>query len=123
MVDVSLAASAAHLFAALSDWGARSLGPKAYKASARMTAAAMRIRFRVTLLSVKGPGWTASKPQRTSRARELLGWQPAYDGRAVLREALAGLRMPTGGPTAPLDPGTSGWLRSHELATGVGERA
>jgi UDP-glucose 4-epimerase len=57
-----------------------------------------------------------------ARAREELGWAPRHTGREALRAFLTGLEQNTGGPTPPLARSTSGRLRSHELATGVGGR-
>jgi nucleoside-diphosphate-sugar epimerase len=58
----------------------------------------------------------------TARARELLGWTPRHDAPAAVQAFLTGLRSHRGGPTPPLSPETSGTLRSHELATGTGQR-
>ena len=57
-----------------------------------------------------------------SRARAELGWRPTHDSVAAVETLLEGMRTAKGGPTPPLDPATSGPLRSHELATGVGTR-
>lgn len=58
-----------------------------------------------------------------TRARAELGWEPVHDARAAMADVLAGLRDPRGDATPPLAPATSGPLRSHEVATGIGERA
>jgi hypothetical protein len=56
----------------------------------------------------------------TSRARDELGWQPTVSSLDALAEMIDGMRTGAGGPTPPLDPATSGPLRSQEIATGVG---
>lgn len=56
------------------------------------------------------------------RAREELGWSPTVNGVQALAAFLSGLQRGAGAPTPPLDPATSGRLRSHEFATGVGSR-
>lgn len=56
----------------------------------------------------------------TRRAREELGWQPARRAEDALAALLAGWRSPHGAPTPPLDPVSSGPLRSRELGTAVG---
>lgn len=56
----------------------------------------------------------------TTRARTELGWTPRIDALDALEAVIAGMRTGAGGQTPPLDPRTSGPLRSRELATGVG---
>ena len=56
------------------------------------------------------------------RARTELGWQPQFDARASVAAFLEGTERDDDGPTPPLAGDTSGALRSHEIATGVGER-
>jgi UDP-glucose 4-epimerase len=56
------------------------------------------------------------------RARTELGWEPRVSAADAVRSFLDGLRRGSGHPTPPLDPRTSGPLRSHEVATGVGAR-
>ncbi|MBP2372063.1 nucleoside-diphosphate-sugar epimerase [Pseudonocardia parietis] len=58
----------------------------------------------------------------TTRARDELGWQPRHSSLDAMREFLDGLRDGAGMDTPPLAPSTSGPLRSHEVATGVGVR-
>jgi nucleoside-diphosphate-sugar epimerase len=58
----------------------------------------------------------------TRRAREELGWTPRHGAAEAVETFLEGLRSGEGGPTPPLSPETSGPMRSHEVATGVGER-
>ncbi|HVM15151.1 MAG TPA: NAD-dependent epimerase/dehydratase family protein [Egibacteraceae bacterium] len=59
----------------------------------------------------------------TSRARDELGWHPEHNSVFALLDVFTGMREGAGLPTPPLDPDTSGRLRSHEIATGVGEQA
>jgi nucleoside-diphosphate-sugar epimerase len=72
------------------------------------------------------PGWLdmgLSVPLLdTRRAREELGWEPRRDAVATLLELLEGMRQGAGLPTPPLDPATSGPLRSLELLGGIGHR-
>ncbi|WP_026313430.1 NAD-dependent epimerase/dehydratase family protein [Actinomadura flavalba] len=58
----------------------------------------------------------------TTRARTELGWTPAHTGLDAITEFLDGFRAGTGLPTPPLAPRTSGRLRAHEFATGLGRR-
>jgi UDP-glucose 4-epimerase len=55
-----------------------------------------------------------------ARARAELGWEPRFTSTEALLELLKGLRQGAGYPTPPLDPATSGPLRSREFRTGVG---
>jgi len=55
-----------------------------------------------------------------SRARKLLGWEPARSSVQAFLELLAGIREGRGFPTPPLAESTSGPARVRELATGVG---
>jgi UDP-glucose 4-epimerase len=58
----------------------------------------------------------------TTRAREVLGWQPTRDGGSALLELLEGIRTEAGAPTPTLHPGGDGRLRSREILTGIGAR-
>ena len=58
----------------------------------------------------------------SERARRVLDWEPRHGADEALLELLEGLRAGRGLPTPPLDPDTSGPLRSREFATGVGAR-
>jgi UDP-glucose 4-epimerase len=58
----------------------------------------------------------------TGRAREVLDWQPHLSGLDAITEFLDGLRDGDDGPTPPLASATSGRLRRHEFATGIGSR-
>jgi nucleoside-diphosphate-sugar epimerase len=57
-----------------------------------------------------------------SRARSLLGWEPARSSVEAFLDLLSGIREGRGFPTPPLAESTSGPARTRELATGVGER-
>lgn len=59
----------------------------------------------------------------TTRARTELGWIPQHSAVDALLEVVSGMREGAGLATPPLDPRTSGRLRSHELATEVGGQA
>jgi UDP-glucose 4-epimerase len=58
----------------------------------------------------------------TTRAREVLGWQPTRDAGGALLELLDGIRTQAGSPTPTLKPGGDGRLRSREILSGVGAR-
>jgi UDP-glucose 4-epimerase len=58
----------------------------------------------------------------TTKAKELLGWEPEVSSLQALEDLLRGLRHAEGGPTPPLEPNAGGPLRIRELATGVGQR-
>jgi UDP-glucose 4-epimerase len=58
----------------------------------------------------------------SSRAREVLGWQPRRDAGGALLELLEGIRASAGSPTPTLKPGGDGRLRAREFLTGVGAR-
>jgi nucleoside-diphosphate-sugar epimerase len=58
----------------------------------------------------------------TTRAREVLGWQPTRDAGDALLELLDGIRTEAGSPTPTLEPGGDGRLRSREILRGVGAR-
>jgi UDP-glucose 4-epimerase len=58
----------------------------------------------------------------TTRAREVLGWQPTRDAGDALLELLDGIRTQAGSPTPTLKPGGDGRLRSREILSGMGAR-
>ncbi len=72
------------------------------------------------------PGWLDLALETplldTTRARTELGWTPSRTATESLLELMEGVREGAGRETPPLDPDTSGPLRSQELATGIGER-
>ena len=59
---------------------------------------------------------------RMDRAREVLGWTPAYSSVDAVRAMLEGMREGAGMDTAPLAP-DSGRRRLREFATGAGARS
>jgi UDP-glucose 4-epimerase len=58
----------------------------------------------------------------TSRARQELGWTPAYSSEDAFLDLLEGLRRGAGLDTPPLSPKTGGPFRIREVLTGVGKR-
>ncbi|MGZ6643311.1 MAG: NAD-dependent epimerase/dehydratase family protein [Solirubrobacteraceae bacterium] len=58
----------------------------------------------------------------STRAREVLGWQPTHDAGDVLLELLEGIRTQAGSPTPTLEPGGDGRPRAREILSGVGAR-
>ena len=58
----------------------------------------------------------------SSRARQELGWVPAYSATEALAELLAGIRSASDLDTPPLARDTSGPARLRELLTGIGSR-
>jgi nucleoside-diphosphate-sugar epimerase len=72
------------------------------------------------------PGWVdmaLDVPLMDStRARDVLGWQPTRDAGDTLLELLDGMRTEAGSPTPTLEPGGDGRLRSREILSGIGAR-
>ena len=72
------------------------------------------------------PGWVdmalAVPLMDSSRAREVLGWQPRRDAGSALLELLEGIRSSAGSPTPTLQPGGDGRLRAREILSGLGSR-
>ena len=70
------------------------------------------------------PGWVdivmRSPLLDTTRIRKELGWTPARSSVSTLDELVTGVVEGADGDTPPLAGATSGPLRSHEIATGVG---
>jgi UDP-glucose 4-epimerase len=91
--------------------------------SPRVLRAAASVSWRLRLQPTP-PGWLdlglAVPVMATGRAREELGWSARRSSLEALRDLIEGLRTGAGYPTPPLDPRTSGPLRSRELRTGVG---
>ncbi len=104
---------------------AQVLGARTFPVPRRVTRVAVGAAWAAHLVPAS-PGlfdMLAALPiMRTDRARDELGWQPRFGGRATFRELWDGLLSGTGAPTPPLDPRTSGGLRSQELRSGVGHR-
>jgi UDP-glucose 4-epimerase len=86
-------------------------------------AAALSWRLR---LQPTSPGWIdlgLSAPiMDVGRAKRELGWEPRHRADDALLELLDGIRRGGGAATPPLDPASSGPLRSAEFRTGVGGR-
>jgi UDP-glucose 4-epimerase len=72
------------------------------------------------------PGWVdmalAVPLMDSSRAREVLGWQPRRESGSALLELLEGIRASAGTPTPTLQPGGDGRLRAREILSGLGSR-
>jgi nucleoside-diphosphate-sugar epimerase len=77
-------------------------------------------------LQPSSPGWIdlalGVPTMDTSRARELLGWEPQVTSLEALDDLLTGIRDAEGAPTPPLEPKAGGPLRAREVATGVGQK-
>lgn len=58
----------------------------------------------------------------TTRARQLLGWEPRHSSTQALNELIEGIRRAAGDDTPPLAPSTSGPLRVREWLSGLGAR-
>jgi nucleoside-diphosphate-sugar epimerase len=58
----------------------------------------------------------------STRAREVLGWEPMWGAEDTLLDLLAGLHEGAGLATPPLDAKTAGPLRVGEVLAGVGSR-
>jgi nucleoside-diphosphate-sugar epimerase len=87
-----------------------------------LVSASWRLRLQPT-----SPGWLdmglGVPLMDIRRAREELGWSATRTSTETLAELLEGMRRGDGAPTPPLDPGSSGPLRSNELRTRVGGRS
>lgn len=77
-------------------------------------------------LQPTSPGWVdmgIESPLMTStRAREVLGWNPRHSSGEAIRELLSGMASGRGDPTPPLDPKAGGPLRIREFLSGIGAR-
>jgi UDP-glucose 4-epimerase len=97
--------------------------PVPVRAPVLRSAAAAAFRLRLTPTP---PGWVdmalAVPLMDTTRAREVLGWQPTRDAGDTLLELLDGMRTEAGSPTPTLEPCGDGRLRSREILSGVGAR-
>lgn len=70
------------------------------------------------------PGWVDmgldAPVMDTTRARDVLGWQPRYSAQEALLELLEGIRSSEGAPTPPLGRDAGGPGRLKELLTRIG---
>jgi nucleoside-diphosphate-sugar epimerase len=102
---------------------ARALGSRTFQLAPAIVRYAAWASWKLRLQPTS-PGWLdmgmLSPIMDTARARKELGWKPLFTTEATLRELLDGLREGAGMKTPPLDPASSGPLRSREFATGVG---
>jgi nucleoside-diphosphate-sugar epimerase len=103
----------------------RLLGARPVPVPARVLRAAAAAAWRARLTPTP-PGWVdmaLSVPlMYVTRAAAELHWRPGRSSGEALLDLLEGLRHDAGLPTPPLDPKTSGPLRSRELAGGIGAR-
>jgi len=104
---------------------ARTLGARRVKVPARLVRLVADATWRLHLQPTP-PGWLdlalGTPLLDTARIRTELGWTPTVSANDALLELMEGVREGAGIETPPLDPDTSGPIRSRELATGVGER-
>jgi nucleoside-diphosphate-sugar epimerase len=104
---------------------ARILGARRVKVPARALRAAAAASFKLRLQPSE-PGWLdmgLNVPlMDTTRAREVLGWEPRHSAADALLELLAGMREGAGLETPPLEAGGAGPLRAREFLSGVGGR-
>jgi len=100
-------------------------GARSFPLPAGALRAAADLTWRLRL-QPSSPGWidlALGVPMMdTGRARDQLGWEPAFSSLEALDELLRGMRNAEGAPTPPLDPKAGGPLRAREIATGVGQR-
>jgi UDP-glucose 4-epimerase len=103
----------------------RILNARPFPLSARLALASAGLSWKLRLHPVS-PGWldmALNLPvMDTARARQELGWRPAYGAAEALLDLLEGLRTGAGLDTPALSPKTSGPFRIHEILTGVGRR-
>jgi UDP-glucose 4-epimerase len=104
---------------------ARLLGARRVRLPGTALRAGAAVTWRLRLQPSE-PGWVdmaLNVPVMDStRAREVLGWEPRHTSVEALRELLEGIRDRAGIDTPPLAPPTGGPLRIRELLTGVGSR-
>jgi UDP-glucose 4-epimerase len=97
--------------------------PVRVPAAALRAGAAAAFHLRVTPTP---PGWVdmalAVPLMDSSRAREVLGWQPRRDAGSALLELLEGIRSSAGAPTPTLEAGGDGRLRARAILSGLGSR-
>lgn len=104
----------------------RLLGARAVHVPASALRAAADVTWRLRLQPTS-PGWLdmalAVPLLDTSRAREVLGWEPRRGAGEAFLELFDGLRDGAGLDTPPLARRSGGPLRVGELLTGVGGRS
>ncbi len=100
-------------------------GARSFPLPAGALRAAADLTWRLRL-QPSSPGWidlALGVPMMDpSRARDELGWEPAFSSLEALDELLRGMRNAEGAATPPLDPKAGGPLRAREVATGIGRR-
>jgi nucleoside-diphosphate-sugar epimerase len=101
----------------------RILGARPVPVPAGLLRAAADLTWRLRLQPAD-PGWVdivlRTPLLDTTRIRRELGWEPARSSESTLDELVTGMVEGADGDTPPLSSSSSGPLRSHELATGVG---
>jgi UDP-glucose 4-epimerase len=104
----------------------RLLGARPVAVPAGALRAATTLSWRARLQPTE-PGWLdmgLGVPLLDSgRARRELGWAARHRADEAFLELFDGLHDGAGHPTPPLDPRTSGPLRLHEIAGGIGRRS
>jgi UDP-glucose 4-epimerase len=104
----------------------RLLGARPVTVPAGALRAATALSWRARLQPTE-PGWLdmgLGVPLLDSaRARRKLGWAAQHRADEAFLELFDGLHDGAGHPTPPLDPRTSGPLRAHEIAGGIGRRS
>jgi UDP-glucose 4-epimerase len=104
---------------------ARALGARLVRVPARLLrgSASAAWRLRLTPIPASWLDLALAVPiMDTTRAHEVLAWQPRRTALEALADVVRGVRDGAGLDTPPLSPKASGRLRSRELATGVGGR-
>jgi nucleoside-diphosphate-sugar epimerase len=101
------------------------LGARKVRVPPRLARAALAAAFAAHAVPVE-PGLLdlalAVPMMDSSRARTELSWQPRHSPTEAVESFLTGVSSESGHPTPPLAEETSGRLRSHEVATGLGSR-
>ncbi len=101
-------------------WGAR-LVPVPRGAARALVVAAWRLHLAPANPELLDLAWLAPV-MATGRARAELGWHPRHDCLAEIGSLIEGPADGADGTTPPLAPASSGPVRTHEIATGIGSR-